>query len=306
LITTEILLEKARQIYPQIPQYINQPAPEFSVGWAQKFRQRHGIKRRVRHGEAGSIPEEAAIEMEAVVTLCRQYQDDDIYNMDETGLFWRQAPSSGLSTTEGPGVKKDKSRISLVVCSNASGTDKVPLWVIGHAKSPRAFRNINIQAMAVVWRYNTKAWMNGVIMKEWLDVFYRRIGQRSVLLLMDNFSGHTTGLELSPPPINVKVQMLPKNATSVYQPLDQGIIQNLKVYYKKQWLRFIVDELDSDRNPYRAITLLHTLRWLTQAWNHDVQRHTIYACFQKSTVLPRPQLQLPLEVPDITPLFDIV
>ena len=34
--------------------------------------------------------------------------EEAIYNMDETGLFWRKGPSSGLMTQSRPGVKKDK------------------------------------------------------------------------------------------------------------------------------------------------------------------------------------------------------
>jgi hypothetical protein len=48
---------------------------------------------------------------------------------------WRV--NSGLSSTSTRGVKADKSRISIVVCTNASGSKKMPLWFIGKAKSPK-------------------------------------------------------------------------------------------------------------------------------------------------------------------------
>ena len=35
--------------------------------------------------------------MKAVRTLCGEYLEDDIYNMDETGLYWRATISIGLS-----------------------------------------------------------------------------------------------------------------------------------------------------------------------------------------------------------------
>jgi hypothetical protein len=34
-----------------------------------------------------TVPKEAEIEMAAVQTLAGDYSEDDIYNMDETGLF---------------------------------------------------------------------------------------------------------------------------------------------------------------------------------------------------------------------------
>jgi DDE superfamily endonuclease. len=82
-------------------------------------------------------------------------------------------------------------------------------------------------------------------MREWLLSFYSHIGiQRSVLLLMDNFSAHLQGVELTPPPSNIRIQWLPTNTTNIYQPLDQGIIKYVEdslpeevatVYGSKIW-----------------------------------------------------------------------
>jgi hypothetical protein len=65
--------------------------------------------------------------MKALKTICGEYQEEDIYNMDETGLFWRRSPSRGLSTQSRRGIKKDESRITVVVCTNCTGTDRLPL-----------------------------------------------------------------------------------------------------------------------------------------------------------------------------------
>lgn len=40
-LNSQILIEKARQIWPQIPQYQHLPTPEFSVGWLANFKKRH-------------------------------------------------------------------------------------------------------------------------------------------------------------------------------------------------------------------------------------------------------------------------
>jgi hypothetical protein len=58
--------------------------------------------------------------------------------MDETGLFWRQMPNGGLSKDGLAGQKRDKSRITIAAITNATGSDQLPLWLIGTAKIPRA------------------------------------------------------------------------------------------------------------------------------------------------------------------------
>lgn len=306
LINSEILREKARDFWLQIPEYQCLPIPQFSDGWLNRFKKRHAIRKITYHGEATSIPPSAYEEMKTVRTLCGEFAEEDIYNMDETGLFWRKAPHSGLSNQNMPGIKREKSRISLVVCTNCTGTDRLPLWVIGHAKQPQALRNVNLQGLECIWRYNKRAWMTTIIMSEWLRSFYSCIGRtRKVLLLMDNFSAHQAALEDVPPPPNILVQFFPANSTSVYQPLDQGIIQNLKHYYHKQWLHYMIVGLDIGQNPLHTMNLYYAIRWITRAWRHDVLNMTIYKCFRKSTIIdPKIEHLTAPEPPDLSSLYD--
>jgi hypothetical protein len=69
------------------------------------------------------VPNKAYTEMNTLRVICNGYNPDDIYNIDETGLFWRYAPNSGISLLDDStsGIKKDKIRISLVLTSNATG-----------------------------------------------------------------------------------------------------------------------------------------------------------------------------------------
>jgi hypothetical protein len=82
--------------------------------------------------------------MRSLQTIAGEYPQEDIYNMDETGLFWKMLLSRGLLSQPQPGMKKDKARISLALCTNAIGTDRLPIWIIGKAKTPRALKNVSI------------------------------------------------------------------------------------------------------------------------------------------------------------------
>ena len=154
--TGDILREKAQEIWKRLPEYSNQLCPDFSSGWLKRFKHRHNIKLHTRHGEAGSVPDSAEEEMRALQTIAGEYAEEDIYNMDETGLFWKMMPSRGLSSQSLPGLKKDKTRITLVFCVNATGLDRFPVWIIGKARTPRALRRINISMLGAEWRWNKK------------------------------------------------------------------------------------------------------------------------------------------------------
>ena len=80
--------------------------------------------------------------------------------------------------------------------------------------------------------------MTGIIMEDYLRWLNNKIrGQgRKILLLLDNFSGHDLRVNLvrgKQGLSNVRVEWLPLNTTSHWQPLDQGIITSFKLQYRR-------------------------------------------------------------------------
>lgn len=226
--------------------------------------------------------------------------------MDETGLFWRSAPSNGLASEKRAGTKKDKSRISLVVCVNFTGSHRLPIWVIGKAQKPRALKRANLQAIGLEWRANQKAWMTTLVMNDWLKAFYASIEpSRSVLLLMDNLRAHISGVEITPPPSNIRIQWLPPNATSLYQPLDQGIINAIKLGYRKAWIHYMIQEYGEVRNPLKSMNLYLAVKWISRVWSSEISDGTIYRCFRRAKILPEQQpISLPIEpLPTLSSLY---
>ena len=57
------------------------------------------------------------------------------------------------------GRKKSKERVTLNLCSNASGTIKLPVHLIGKAQRPRCFRNMDIKLLPVKYTNRRNAWM---------------------------------------------------------------------------------------------------------------------------------------------------
>jgi DDE superfamily endonuclease len=196
------------------------------------------MKAQYRYGEAAGaqLDEECTRIVESIKREAVQYSADCVYNMDETGKYWKLKPDRSLTTLSEHGRKKDKARITACLACNATGTDKLPIWFIGKAKRPHCFRyeHLNgLESIRAIWRHNDTAWMNYKIMTKYLLWFNQEMKKQGkhVLLLMDNFSAHEVALEQLPDSLsNTKVMWLPPNATSVHQPLDQGIIQNWKSF----------------------------------------------------------------------------
>ena len=64
--------------------------------------------------------------------LLKKYKPEDIYNADETGLFYKLQPDCTLAFKgeKCSGGKKSKDRLTVLVCASMAG-EKVPMLVIG-------------------------------------------------------------------------------------------------------------------------------------------------------------------------------
>ncbi|CAG8667797.1 9579_t:CDS:2, partial [Paraglomus brasilianum] len=71
-----------------------------SNGWVYKFKKRIGIHKITLHGEANSAPiADLADERFKLQQILANYDPENIYNADETGLFYRMEPNQTLSTS---------------------------------------------------------------------------------------------------------------------------------------------------------------------------------------------------------------
>ncbi|CAB5360730.1 unnamed protein product [Rhizophagus irregularis] len=208
-LTTELANPEAKRHKPvAVPELELALKEFFSNGWLQKFKERNSIRQVKLHEEANSADENAIAEaLPLLQNKCAEYPPDHIYNMDETGLFYR------------------KERLSVALCANADGSHKLPPLIIGKYANPRCFKNVNIGNLPMSYRNNAKAWMLATIFQEWLQEFDYQVGikhdKQRVLLLLDNYTSHKiNNLVLE----NVEVYFLPPNMTSKLQPINSGII----------------------------------------------------------------------------------
>ena len=165
--------------------------------------------------------------MQEIRAVLPKYDLRDIYNCDETAYYWRMQPDRGLSTQQFAGKKKDKTRISVMVTANGDRSEREHLWIIGTARNPRCFKNVDIDSLGCQFRWNNKAWTRTDTMADCLERFNRKMAHRKrrVVLLLDSFSAHQAAVAqlggdegLS----NFHILWLPKNATLAFQPNYQG------------------------------------------------------------------------------------
>lgn len=131
-----------------------------SSGWLQRFKERHNIVGKVISGECAEANAVGATDWlrDRVPGILAQYDRRNIYNADETALFYRLLPKRTLALKNEccHGGKQSKQRLTVLLCANMDGSDKRKPLVIGTSGRPRCFRG---KTMPVTYVSNAKAWM---------------------------------------------------------------------------------------------------------------------------------------------------
>jgi len=216
-VSAAIICEKAKLLHSDLLSKLLGTSAETddfkaSRGWFEKFKKRSGIHSVIRHGEAASSNEKEAeafkVEFDKIIKE-EDYVPQQVFNCDETGLFWKKMPKRTFITQEEkalPGHKPMKDRLTLLFCANASGDCKITPMLVYHSENPRVFKRNNVQKskLPVMWKSNAKAWMTRAIFMEWLTKVFAPSVKKYLeennlplrcLLLMDNAPAHPPGLE---------------------------------------------------------------------------------------------------------------
>jgi hypothetical protein len=120
-----------------------------SNGWLNKFCARKNIVFRVISGESACVNQNDVNDwISRLPDIIINYEPRNIFNADETGLFFRaiHCKSSVLKRSQCIGGKKAKERITVLFCVNAAGEKEQPL-IINKSLRPRCFDKKNLATM---------------------------------------------------------------------------------------------------------------------------------------------------------------
>ena len=130
-----------------------------SRGWFMRFCHRANLHNLKCSGEAASADHAAASEFPAKLKKMIEeggYSPKQVYNIDETGLFWKRMPSRTYIAREektAPGFKAAKDRLTLLLGGNAEGDVKLKPLLVYVCENPRALKGCYLKPqLPVIWR----------------------------------------------------------------------------------------------------------------------------------------------------------
>ncbi|XP_037776513.1 uncharacterized protein LOC119573369 isoform X2 [Penaeus monodon] len=241
--------------------------------WLRQFKKSLPTYRSKFKGEAFQQKLTEIIEREA-------YLPEQIFNVDETDLFWRQMPAEmDLSEDEMclPGSLVGEDRILLMFGGNASGDLKLKPLVVYHSDRPGTVTDQTCEN-SVIWRTNRKVLMTSTICTDWyVNHFIPSVGDYckekgipfKILLIMTSAGGHPHSLDYFHP--HVKVLYFPPQTARVIQPVSHGIRQMFRALYYQHSYEQALKAKQSEggttlRDFWKSYNILDCMDHVTTAW----------------------------------------
>ena len=265
----EMLLVKARKFAADLG---HEDPDKLTMSWIERFKGRWGIGKVLK---AGGV-DDAVVEWKTgkLKEILRRYDPRNIYNADESGLFWLMLPenSLGFLGQSHHGKKESKVCVTILVGANMDGSHFLPLYVIGKSKRPRAFKHV--RHLPVMYSANKKAWVTADLFDEWMRKLDREMGaeNRKIAMVVDNCTAHPHYQYE-----NIELFFLPPNTTSRSQPMDGGVIKNLKFHYRRILATRRLDAAEAG-TPFKW-DLLDAIMTIKTAWGR-VTQETVANCFR--------------------------
>lgn len=110
---------------------------------------------------------------ERLPDILQGWTPQNIWNMDETGQFFRAMPNMSLTEASRncTGGKKSEDRLTCALFVNANGDKEKPI-IISESINPRCFREISDRAtLSCLYYSQPKAWMDSEILEDSLGKF---------------------------------------------------------------------------------------------------------------------------------------
>lgn len=171
--------------------------------------------------------------------------------------------------------KGSKDKLTVLLCCNMDGWEKLKRWAIGKYQNPRCLKNTCL--LPCHYRSDSLAWMTYYLFEEFLQYFDNEMrSQCRSVLFPDNCAAHPRDLQFL---WNVEFVFFPSYTTSHLLPLDAGVIKNLKHSYRKCIVKRCLVCIDHGQQP-TIISVLDVMHYVASVWT-AMNASTVQHCFAR-------------------------
>lgn len=256
-------------------------AAMISHSWIERFKVRHNIELK-KAPKFGRDPAEITLHWinEVRGEGRKQFGDDEIFIVCETGLFYDLRPDTMSrfgNATCGRG-ELSQERVSVLLASNFSGTEKRKLLVVGECKKVAHVKTL--KNLPVKYEADENSWITSKIFEKELrawDATLRK-NNRKILVLALKAQAPINIENLT----NIDLLIFPDQVTFLLKPIITGIVKNFKYQYRRNLILELLKD-SKEQLSGREISLLKSMRLMAESWSLICGDEIRY-CFMKSEI----------------------
>lgn len=255
-----------------------------SSEWFTNWKRKYGLPYTLNttFPEDNKPPEDSALN-QLTMTLTNAVEEESllrcqIFKCDKSVMHYKSLPGR---TTSGD-------RVTIMTCSNADGSLKLPLVVLG--KSLKSTTLLNLQhCLPIFYAHQTSTWLDSDALNEWFDTEFtprvtdflkaRNLPLKAILVAenvpSDAFQNRPTS--------ELQIHLILHNLSLVIGPIDNESLQCVKLNYAQKLLTAIVaaqQDGEASSDFLRRSNLRDFIYWITCAWN-EVEPASIVKCWRK-------------------------
>ncbi|XP_035785607.1 tigger transposable element-derived protein 4-like isoform X1 [Anopheles albimanus] len=258
--------------------------PHFKArgGWYQKFWKQPKIAPAAEKSESAIMAEcdsvNASTECDPL-HLLSQYRAKNTFFLVPFGLFYKCTPEAVSSyrrkTCPNGGLADE--RVTILCTASTDGSEKLPLMVIGNAKTPSSFGNI--KSLPVLYRCNLCSWLCWTVLRnyiEQLDKIFQRANRNVLLVIEDTpaFVNHEKDIQLN------AIKLLYLKPDSCFGKLQFCFIKRLKQHYRQDLLNQNMESMEEEKGFNWKVSILDAVNILARVWSCSISAAVIRSSFQ--------------------------
>lgn len=277
-ITGPMIIAKAIEIHKESGSKDNFRA---STGWLDRFKKRNGLKL----DGLMDVKSDTKVDQNAIKSFAAHSQSiinyynlspEQIYNADETDLFWKLMPKPSSTDKDEleASIRIYRERITLLGCTNATGNHKLPLVCVG--RKARGITSDDISDLSLVYYSQETAWMDTNVFYDWFhNIFIPSVRDHLksrglpevALLIIDQNPSHPNPEFLKTADNSFNVLYLTPDIKASIQPMQLGIIHDLKSFYRYSLLLDVINKNLIFADYEKQLDFVNALKMLGAAWD---------------------------------------
>lgn len=313
-VSLPIIQDTAQSVWHKIPPEHREGKGSFSHKWVANFLSRMNLSTYIIDHQMPKHPKVWYFDERSLLKkFISHIPQNSLYTLDETFLAYNLPLD--YAQYESNSIQKRLEVITVMLCANLNGTDKMDPMIIGRYENYQSFKNYfpeeqnsnshhelhlgekMARKFGISYQSNRKSWLTSTIFHDWLVAFDKRLvsdGRKIWLILDDSCSHRIINLRLQ------NIQLIYTSANSKFLPFNWGVLEEFKTRYRIQQYKALIDLQDTLSQgsgnlqlltyEQSCLTMSNAFKFIKISWD-AIKRELIHSNWKKSGILPPNMLE---------------